>query len=52
MSIPTDIKDYVDDHKEHFDTYPMDVEIDDKLYDWDEYWEILGKAYPDEYPKF
>jgi len=48
----TEIKDYVDDHKEHFDAYPMDVEISDKLYDWDEYWAILDKAYPGEYPKF
>jgi glycerol-3-phosphate cytidylyltransferase-like family protein len=51
-SVATDIKDYVDDHKEHFDAYPMDVEISDKLYDWDEYWAILDKAYPGEYPKF
>jgi len=51
-SIAADIKDYVDDHKEHFDAYPTDVEISDKLYDWDEYWAILDKAYPGEYPKF
>jgi|TARA_R110002167_G_scaffold206075_2_gene410104 glycerol-3-phosphate cytidylyltransferase-like family protein len=48
-SVATDIKDYVDDHKEHFDAYPMDVEVDDKVYDWDEYWGILDKVYPDAY---
>jgi hypothetical protein len=46
-SIATDIKDYVDDHKKHFDAYPMDVEVGDKVYDYDEYWEILDKVYPD-----
>ena len=29
--IAADIKDYVDDHKKHFDAYPMDVEVDDKV---------------------
>jgi len=48
-SIAADMKDYVDDHKEHFDAYPQDIEIDDKIYDWDEYWEILDKVYPDSY---
>ena len=50
-SIAADIKDYVDDHKENFDAYPMDVEVDDKMYDYDEYWEILDKVYPGEYTK-
>jgi hypothetical protein len=48
-SIAADMKDYVDDHKEHFDAYPQDIEIDDKIYDWDEYWEILDKVYPEAY---
>ena len=48
-SIAADIKDYIDDHKENFDAYPMDVEVDDKVYDWDEYWSILDKVYPDAY---
>ena len=48
-SIAADIKDYVDDHKENFDAYPMDVEVDDKIYDYDEYWKILDKVYPDAY---
>jgi hypothetical protein len=44
--IAADIKDYVDDHKKHFDAYPMDVEVDDKVYNYDEYWKILDKYYP------
>ena len=44
--IAADIKDYVDDHKEHFDAYPMDVEVDDKVYSYDEYWKMLDKYYP------
>jgi hypothetical protein len=48
-SVAADIKDYIDDHKEHFDAYPQDVEVDDKVYDWDEYWAILDKVYPDAY---
>jgi len=44
--IAADIKDYVDDHKKHFDAYPMDVEVDDRVYDYDEYWKMLDKYYP------
>jgi len=47
--IAAEIKDYVDDHKEHFDAYPMDVEVNGKVYDFDEYWEILDKVFPDAY---
>lgn len=47
--IAADIKDYVDDHKKHFDAYPMDVEVDDKVYDYDEYWKMLDKYYPVKY---
>jgi|18_taG_2_1085343.scaffolds.fasta_scaffold50755_3 hypothetical protein len=39
------IADYVQDYKKHFDAYPIDVEINDKIYDFDKYWEILDK-YP------
>lgn len=42
--VASQIADYVKDHKKHFDTYPMDVEIDDKVYDYDEYWAILDKS--------
>lgn len=41
--IAMDIADYVQDHKKHFDAYPMDVEVDDKVYSYDEYWKILDK---------
>ena len=41
--IAQDINDYVQDHKKHFDAYPMDVEVDDKVYSYDEYWKILDK---------
>ena len=41
--IAQDIKDYVQDHKKHFDAYPMDVEVDDKVYSYDEYWKMLDK---------
>ena len=44
--IAKDINDYVQDHKKHFDAYPMDVEVDDKVYSYDEYWKILDKYYP------
>lgn len=44
--VAKDIKDYVDDHKKHFDAYPMDVEVDDRVYDYDEYWKMLDKYYP------
>jgi len=39
------IADYVKDYKKHFDAYPIDVEINDKIYDFDKYWKILDK-YP------
>ena len=51
IGIAADIKDYVDDHKAHFDAYPMDVEVNGKVYDFDEYWEILDKVFPDAYDK-
>ena len=35
------IKEYVDDHYEYFDYYPIDVEVNGKLYDFKTYWEIL-----------
>lgn len=36
-----DIYDFVDDHYEHFHAYPMEVEVDNKVYTYDEYWAIL-----------
>ena len=37
-----EIKDYVADHYKHFGAYPMDVEIDGVIYDYEEYWEIIS----------
>lgn len=37
------IKEYVDDHFKHFGFYPNDVEIDNKIYSFNEYWQILEK---------
>ncbi len=36
------IKEYVDDHKRQFDCYPVDVEVNDVVFNWDQYWEILN----------
>ena len=35
------IKEYVEDHFQHFNFYPKDVEINGKLYDYKSYWKIL-----------
>ena len=43
MTIKELIKEFVDDHKAHFDCYPMEVEVNDVVYPWDQYWEILEK---------
>jgi|10_taG_2_1085330.scaffolds.fasta_scaffold263057_2 hypothetical protein len=42
-NLAKEIRAFVDDHKKHFDTYPMDVEVDGRVYSWEEYWEILDK---------
>ena len=39
------IKDYVADHYEHFSCYPVDVEIDNTVYSFEEYWTILEKEF-------
>jgi hypothetical protein len=44
MTIKELIKEFVDDHKEHFDCYPMEVEVNDVVYSWDQYWEILDNG--------
>ena len=36
------IRDFVDDHRKHFGTYPMDVKVNGKVYDFAAYWEILN----------
>ena len=35
------IKDFVDDHYKHFGYYPMEVEVEDRVYNWHEYWSML-----------
>ena len=35
------IKDFVDDHYERFGAYPMEVETDNQVYTFDQYWAIL-----------
>ena len=37
------IKEYVWDHYKYFEFYPIDVEVDDVVYNWDQYWEILDE---------
>jgi hypothetical protein len=41
QNIAKDIADFVRDHKKHFDAYPMSVEVSNKIFNYDEYWEIL-----------
>ena len=41
MTIKELIKEFVDDHKEHFGWYPAEVEVNDVVYSWHEYWKIL-----------
>ena len=41
MTTKQSIKNYVDDHFKYFGCYPHDVEIDDQVYSWDDYWSIL-----------
>ncbi len=36
------IADFVNDHKKHFDAYPVEVEVSDRVYSYDEYWDILN----------
>jgi|TARA_R110002124_G_scaffold46545_1_gene139579 hypothetical protein len=44
LTIKELIKEFVDDHKKHFDCYPMDVEVNEVVYSWEQYWSILGKS--------
>ena len=44
--IAMSISDYVQDYKKHFDAYPIDVEVDNIIYSYDEYWEILDSSQP------
>ena len=37
------IHEYVYDHYKHFNFYPHDVEIDNIIYSYNEYWQILDQ---------
>ena len=39
--IKNKIWDFVDDHRKHFNAYPVEVEVDGKVYDYAAYWAIL-----------
>ena len=38
------ILDFVNDHYERFGAYPMEVETDNAVYTFDQYWSILDAA--------
>jgi hypothetical protein len=42
MTLKDMILDYVNDHKTHFDAYPIDVEVDGRVYSWEEYWAVIN----------
>ena len=41
MTLKEKIKDYVNDHYKYYAFYPYDVEVDGKLYSYDEYMAII-----------
>jgi len=41
MTVKEMIKEYVDDHYNHFGFFPCDVEVDNKIYVYEEYMKIL-----------
>ena len=40
-NLKKEIRAFVDDHKQHFDCYPTEVEVNGEVYDFDTYWDIL-----------
>ena len=46
MTIKELIKEFVNDHFEHFDCYPVEVEVNDVIYSYNDYWKILDKDKP------
>ena len=42
LTIKQQIKEYVDDHYKYFAFYPYDVEVETKVYSYQQYMEILG----------
>tara|TARA_E500000318_G_scaffold90904_1_gene88999 strand:+ start:372 stop:527 length:156 start_codon:yes stop_codon:yes gene_type:complete len=43
-NISKDIADFVSDHKKHFDAYPVEVEVGERVYSYEEYWQILDSS--------
>ena len=41
--IKLDILDFVRDHWEHFGAYPDEVELDDQILTWDQYWSYISE---------
>ena len=41
MTLKEKIKEYVDDHYKYYSFYPYDVEVDGKLYSYEEYMSII-----------
>ena len=46
MTIKELITEFVNDHYEHFNFYPLEVEVNDVIYSYDDYWKILNKDKP------
>jgi hypothetical protein len=44
QDISKDIADFVRDHKKHFDAYPVEVEVGERVYGYEEYWQILDSS--------
>ena len=36
-----EILDFVNDHKKHFDCYPMEVETSQGVLTWNQYWTLI-----------
>ncbi len=46
MTIKELIKEFIDDHYKHFDCYPLEVEVKNVVYSYDDYWKILNNNKP------
>lgn len=42
LALKSIIETFVVEHYTFFGLYPMDVEVHNRIYSWEEYWEILG----------
>ena len=39
-----EVLDFVNDHKKHFDCYPMEVETSSGVLTWDQYWTLIDEV--------